>query len=108
LRDLGWDERVCALVAYHSGARFVADALGLSAELAEFHDEHGLVADALTYADQTTGPIGEQLTVDSRIAEMLRRHGPDSVNALVHPARGRYLREVVDRVDQALSRLSYS
>jgi hypothetical protein len=41
----------------------------------------GPVADALTYADQTTGPDGHQMDVADRLAEMLRRHGPDSPNA---------------------------
>jgi hypothetical protein len=39
------------------------------------------VAEALTYADQTTGPDGHQMDVADRLAEMLRRHGPDSPNA---------------------------
>jgi hypothetical protein len=38
------------------------------------------------------------MPVDGRIADMLRRHGPDSVNAT-------YLRAVVDRVEEALPRV---
>jgi hypothetical protein len=51
------------------------------------------LADALTYADQTTGPNGEPMTIEARISDMLRRHGPNSPNAKVHPERGPYLHE---------------
>jgi hypothetical protein len=33
---------------------------------------------------------------------MLRRHGPDSVNARVHHARGPYLLDVAKRVERRL------
>jgi HD superfamily phosphodiesterase len=102
LREHGWPSRVCGLVAYHSGAHLVAEAKDLTSQLAEFEHEKSLVADLLTYADQTTGPSGESMTVDHRIADMLRRHGPGSVNALVHPARGPLLRSIVDGVEEAL------
>jgi hypothetical protein len=95
---------VCCLVAYHSGSRFIAEAQGLGQALGEFREESGIVADVLTYADQTTGPHGQEMTVDHRIADMLERHGPDSVQAFVHPVRGPYLRNVVDRVEDALRR----
>jgi hypothetical protein len=105
LKQHGWPSRVCGLVAYHSAAHLVAEAQDLAAELSEFEREHDLVADILTYADQTTGPNGETMTIDHRIADMLRRHGPGSVNALVHPIRGPYLRSVVDGVEEALRQL---
>ncbi len=103
LQANGWPDRVCALVAYHSGARYVAEVLGLAAELAAFPDEGGALADALTWADQTTGPEGQALTVGARIADMLRRHGPDSPNARVHPERGPYIHDVVARVERGVS-----
>jgi hypothetical protein len=106
LREHGWPSRVCGLVAHHSGANIVAEARGLTAELSEFVPDDGLVADVLTFADQTTGPHGEPMTVDRRIADMLRRHGPDSVNAYVHPVRGPVLRTVVDRVERELHRVT--
>jgi len=99
LLAVGWLDRVCGLVAYHSGAIFVASAWDLVDELAEFECETGPVADVLTYADQTVGPRGQPMTIDHRIADMLRRHGPASPNARAHEQRGRYLREVADRVE---------
>ena len=62
----------------------------------------GPLADALTYADQTTGPDGEVMAIDDRLAEMLRRHGPDSHNARVHPQRAPAIRAAVLRVEQRL------
>lgn len=77
LRALGLDERLCGLVAYHSGAVFEAEERGLSDALAEFVEEQSLVADALTAADFTTGPQGQPMTVDERIAEILARYDDD-------------------------------
>ena len=95
----GWPERICGLVAHHSGARYLAEAHGLSTELAAFPDERSAVTDALTYADQTTGPDGVPMSVEDRIALMLTRHGPASAHARVHPQRGPYLVEATRRVE---------
>ena len=56
LRAGGWDGRLAALVAHHSGARFVPVERGFGMMMAEFDFEDGVVSDALTYADQTVGP----------------------------------------------------
>lgn len=69
--------RVCALIAHHSGAAAVAGLSGLSAELAEFADERGLVRDALWYCDMTTSPTGERVTFAERMAEIRTRRGPE-------------------------------
>lgn len=98
----GWPARLVALVAHHSGARFVADANGAGDALDEFRYERSSVSDALTYADQTSGPAGQSMDFDDRLAEMLRRHGPDSVQAQVHQVRAPYLRESVTRVRRRL------
>jgi hypothetical protein len=37
------------------------------------------VRDALWYADLTTGPDGQPMTVRERLAEIRGRYGPDSV-----------------------------
>ena len=63
------------------------------------------MSDALTYADQATGPEGQPMTVGARIADPLRRHGSDSPNAKAHPERGPYLHHVVDRVERNISQL---
>ncbi|MBT8224341.1 MAG: HDIG domain-containing protein, partial [Dactylosporangium sp.] len=48
LDGLGWPARISALVAHHSGARFVARPLGLAGALARYPDEGTAVSDALT------------------------------------------------------------
>jgi predicted hydrolase (HD superfamily) len=58
LREQGWDERLAALVAHHSGTRFVPVERGFAALMADFDFVDDAVTDALTYADQTVGPRG--------------------------------------------------
>jgi putative nucleotidyltransferase with HDIG domain len=99
----GWPARIAGLVAYHSGARFVAEVKGFGERLSAFPDERSLVADALTYADQTTSPRGERVDPESRYAEMLLRHGPCSANALVDPVRRPHLRAIMARVEPLLA-----
>jgi len=103
LRAGGWDGRLAALVAHHSGARFVPVERGFGMMMAEFDFEDGVVSDALTYADQTVGPYGRRMTVPYRIAEAITRHGPDSPNARARVDRVPYLLAVADRVEQRLA-----
>lgn len=98
----GLPGRLAALVAHHSGARFVAEVRGLGDAMAAFPYEHSSLADALTYADQTVGPHGVRVALDERLRDMLRRHGPDSPNARAHHLRGPFLRSVADRVERRL------
>jgi HD domain len=70
-------ERLACLVAHHSGARFEAEERGLVEELATFPVEDAPVMDALTFADMTTGPAGQPMTLDERISEIQRRYPPD-------------------------------
>ena len=80
LRDRGADPRLCRLVANHTAASFEAVGRGLSEPLAaEFPTEVSPVADALTYADMTTGPTGLTVTVRERLAEILIRYPPGHV-----------------------------
>jgi hypothetical protein len=81
LRDLDWPADVVNLVAHHSGARFEAAERGMSEQLNEFPFVDNPVLDALVTADLTTGPGGERLTYDERIAEILERY---PVNDPVH------------------------
>jgi hypothetical protein len=76
VRSLG-QERVARLVAYHSSARWEADALGLSDDLAAFPREDSATADALTYCDMTTSPTGQRITLADRLAEIAERYGPE-------------------------------
>jgi hypothetical protein len=75
---------VAGLIAHQSGARFVAEVRGLTPLMAPFGDSTywtSPLADALTWADQTTEPDGQRTTVEERLREMLIRHGPGSPNA---------------------------
>ncbi|WP_051367593.1 HD domain-containing protein [Hamadaea tsunoensis] len=101
LRRNGWPARLCALVAYHSGAKFAAPAHGVT--LAGFTEERSPVADALTYADQTTDPAGRTVTLQARMAEMLSRHGVSSVQADIQPVREPHLRAIEERVTARLT-----
>jgi putative nucleotidyltransferase with HDIG domain len=64
LHHHGWPMRVCALVAHHSGALLIAHAHNLDRALNRYPHEQSPMSDALTYADQTTGPQGLPMTVD--------------------------------------------
>ncbi|MEU4162399.1 HD domain-containing protein [Actinoplanes sp. NPDC026670] len=99
----GWPARIAGLVAYHSGARFVAVARGLAEPMAAFPDERSLMADALTYADQTVGPAGARVDTETRYAEMLHRQGPCSWNAKVGADRRPHLRAIAARVEHLLA-----
>ena len=76
LRALG-HERLARLVAYHSSARWEAEALGLSDDLAAFPREDSATADALTYCDMTTSPTGQRITLAGRLAEIAERYGAE-------------------------------
>jgi hypothetical protein len=95
-------QREAALVAHHSGARFVAEVRGLVAELAGFPFVEDPLTDALTYADQTVGPRGERLSVADRLAEAIRRHGPDAPAALAAPRRDPYIYAAAERTEARL------
>jgi hypothetical protein len=76
VRALG-HERLARLVAYHSSARWEAEALGLAGELAAFSREDSATSDALTYCDMTTSPTGQRITLDDRLAEIAERYGAE-------------------------------
>src|SRR4051794_33326546 len=76
LRAHGWDDLVCRLVAHHTDAARQADSDRLANQLrAEFAEAEGLEQDVLWTADATTGPNGERLSLDERIAEIGERYG---------------------------------
>jgi len=102
LAGRGWPPRITSLVAHHSGADFVARACGRYDALDRYPEERSELADALTYVDQTTGPRGERLTVQERIAESIARHGADSAQARAQSVRGPYLIAAVGRVERRL------
>jgi hypothetical protein len=95
-------ERLACLVAHHSGARFEAEERGLVDELAAFPVEEGPVMDGLVYADMTTGPAGQPMSLDQRVDEILRRYPPDDpVHRAILRARPQ-LQAVVERTRRRL------
>lgn len=75
----GQSSRLCALVAHHSAATFEAKERGLTEELAGWRREKSALADALWTADMTTGPRGQVLQYQERLAEIFGRYGEDSI-----------------------------
>lgn len=78
VRMLG-QERIAGLVAHHSAAHVEAELRGLRTELAEFPDEGSETTAALAYCDMLTGPTGETIALEQRIADVARRYGPEHV-----------------------------
>lgn len=79
LRQRRWDDEVCCLVAHHTDAACQAGALGLTdGLLSQFADATGIASDVLWLADATTGPNGDPMTLDERIAEVAQRYGSSS------------------------------
>lgn len=73
---------VCNLVVHHSGSTFEAQERGLDLSVyAEFAVEQDLgpAHAVLWWADLTTGPQGQDVTVDHRLDEICDRYGPDDV-----------------------------
>jgi hypothetical protein len=96
-------ERLASLVAYHSGARFEAEERGLADELAEFEPRDGPLMDALIYADMTTGPAGQDMAFEERIAEILGRYAAEDP---VHRAITRSAPVLGAAVDRTRKRLA--
>jgi predicted hydrolase (HD superfamily) len=103
LRREGWPAPVCDLVAHHSGSRFVARVRELDARLSEFNFVEDALSDALTVADNTTGPNGMVMTLDERLRDKLKRHGSESPNARANPERDDYIRAAARRVADRLA-----
>ncbi|WP_332261510.1 HD domain-containing protein [Micromonospora chokoriensis] len=76
----GFSSRVAGLVAHHSCASYEADERGLAEVLSsEFMREESPTSDVLWFADMTTGPDGQDLTVKERLAEIRERYGPEDL-----------------------------
>jgi lambda repressor-like predicted transcriptional regulator len=80
LTDHGWDDRLAGLVGNHSCALHEAQERGMADVLArEYPQEQSVTADALWYVDMTTGPDGQDVTAEQRLAEIRERYGPDDL-----------------------------
>lgn len=92
------DELLCRLVAHHSCAAIEAEERDLTCELTrEFTPPRCDLLDALTYCDMTVGPNGQEVTVETRLAEIRRRYGPCHV---VTRAIGRASPHIIEAVYQ--------
>lgn len=100
---------VTSLVANHSCAVVEARLRGLEESLRnEFPVLDEKLADALCYADMTSGPIGQSMTVQDRLSEIRERYGPDDVvtqfvDAAEHEIRAA-VRRVEDKIEETQSR----
>lgn len=107
LRSLGYSPVVCHMVAFHTAAEVEAGVRGLGVDIFdEFRlpDVTGLdkAADFLWWSDLSTGPNGEDFTVDERLAEILRRYAPGSaVHTAITKAEPR-LRAAAQRVSGSI------
>jgi hypothetical protein len=71
-------DMLCRLVAHHSCALIEAAQRGLADQLSrEFEPARPDLTDALIYCDMTTGPDGQRMLVEERLAEIRARYGPD-------------------------------
>lgn len=104
LRAIGAPDRLCRLVAHHTGARVEAANRGLIDTLMEeFPPEASDTADALTYADLTTGPGGSPVSALERVLEILVRYPQNHVvHQSIQHARPELL-EIAARVDTRLA-----
>ena len=105
LRQEGWPDDVCALVAHHSGSRFVARINGLDGSLGKFEFAEDAASDVLTSADNTAGQDGSLVKMTERLREKMQRHGPDSPGALANPERDDYIRAAARRVVHRLAKV---
>lgn len=110
LRDVQQaDPLVCRLVAHHSCAAIEADERGLAADLfREFKPAPGQLADVLIYCDMTSGPRGQPMLVEERLAEIRDRYGPDHVVTRALARSAPDLAASVARVTRKLARFSSS
>jgi HD superfamily phosphodiesterase len=95
---------LCRLVAHHSCAAIEAAVRGLDGPLCqEFEPVGGELAEALIYCDMTTGPDGQRMSVEQRLAEIHSRYGS---NDPVTCALERSAPQLIDAVMRVRHRLA--
>ncbi len=100
--------RLAALVAHHSASRFEIGLSSRSGELAGYPREQTALADALVYADLTTGPDGEPVGFEQRLAEVETRYDDGSVVVEALALARPHLQAGVRRTEQRLSGIELS
>lgn len=99
------EPELVALVAHHSCAWVEADVRGLDLHLDELPRPNLELLDALTYCDMTSGPDGQQVTVEQRLAEVTDRYGPGHVVTRSIETAADYLRDAVARAQERAAEL---
>ena len=95
---------LCRLVAHHSCAVIGAGESGLADDLSsEFPPPPDELLDALTYSDMTTGPDGQSMSVEQRIAEIIGRYGSDHAVSRVISRSAPSLISAVSRVTRKVA-----
>ncbi|MGF1597084.1 MAG: HD domain-containing protein [Acidimicrobiales bacterium] len=103
LRRCGFDEALVCLVANHTCASIEAELRHLRPTLEqEFPLDPTLPHDELTFCDLTTGPAGETVSVDDRLADIRRRYGPDDIVSRFIDRAEAQLRAAVGRAELTL------
>jgi hypothetical protein len=105
LRDVEHtDPMLCRLVAHHSCAIIEAEERGLADVLArEFKPTPRNLADALIYCDLTTGPDGQRMTIEQRLADIRDRYGPTDLVSRALARSAPQLEAATSRVARKLS-----
>lgn len=105
LRDATHASKIlCRLVAHHSCAMIEAAERGLADALArDFAPAGSDLTDALIYSDMTTGPDGQHLPVEQRLAEIQARYGPGDPVSRALERSAPLLTTAVGRIMQRLA-----
>ncbi|MCA1841702.1 MAG: phosphohydrolase [Actinobacteria bacterium] len=102
LAAAGAPRRLVDLVANYTYARLEAELRGLGAEMAPYEDEQTPLRDAFWYCDLTTGPDGERLTFEERVADWTSRYPGDEIIAAFTAKGLPELRDACHRTEQRL------
>jgi hypothetical protein len=101
------DPMLCRLVAHHSCAIFEAEEYGLATQLTgEFKPAPRSLADALIYCDMTTGPDGQHMTVERRLADIRERYGPSHPVSRALASSEPHLKAAADRIARKLAAIT--
>ena len=101
LRARGVDEEVVSLVAHHSCAHLEASLRGLSREMTSFPGHRNRkLTDAMTWCDMTSGPTGDEVDIEWRLADIRVRYGPESLVGKFADQAEPHLRAATSRVQE--------
>jgi hypothetical protein len=100
-REQGFDDDVCCLVAWHTGAIFEARVRGLADQLQrEFPEPPTTALDVLTWADLTSSPNGHVVSAEDRLEEILNRYEPGGEVHRAVTSATPYFRDLLRRIEQ--------